>query len=92
MRDSLVKNSARKADFGKAGSKELVLSMDENGNLGPGSYNIAEGSKGKMYTIGEKRDISPNSRVPGPGTYDYEESSRTRTKTYTFSKGTRNAG
>ena len=93
VNDAIVKESSRKANFSKASKKMSQFDKAQGSNLGPGTYDVTEGSKGRVYTFGQKRETSPDNKVPGPGHYDAsDEMLRGNARGHSFSKGERVVG
>ena len=45
--------------------------MTNSNNLGPGQYNLSTYlGEGPKYTMGDKREGSPDNKIPGPGYYE----------------------
>jgi hypothetical protein len=70
--ESLTRPSQRYAHIGGTERPDMV-GKEARAQVGPGQYHSPSKASGPHYTIGEKREYSPDNGVPGAGTYDGNE-------------------
>jgi hypothetical protein len=70
--DKLTKPKTKEAIISKSMRGELITN-EQKSKVGPGQYDSPSKLGGPKYTIGEKREHSPDNFNPGPGAFNPNE-------------------
>lgn len=71
--DKAVKARSPSAQI-RGGDRADIVGKEARGRVGPGQYDSPSRMGGPRYTIGEKREQSPDNKNPGPGAFNPNDS------------------